>query len=349
MNLIMKAQLGQLILGDRMKRSIQGTAALLALCVAVPASAADYSDLRPAYPDSWETSEENPLRIEMGVRYWYSVGQQNHQIGASSETMNTRTSSGEVFARVDDYSTRSYVDVTGGYAIGSSGDYSTNGGPSLELPAARLGYVGGDFGWMPFGTETASVGFLAGYQYLNDSPDTGRANFTTAESAADISWTPASNAFSVPGDSEINDFNINLLKLGFAGRFDAGPVDITAEAAAIPYSWIGGTYGSYSLAGQTATVRQASAVTINGFGYGAFGKLMVGVKPTKNLAIRVGGRATYIEGQYDATYDRAVITPPQGAGAPYTAPSLSRQTFIIDNNPFSMFRYGALLEVAGSF
>lgn len=338
-----------------MYRSLQGTVALLALCAAAPVLAADYNDgfgtIRPAYTQDWG-QDEDTLQFEAGVRYWYSIGQQKHEIGGFSETMNTKTSSGEIFARVNDRATRSYVEATGGYGISHGGDYSTNGGPTYDLPAARLGYVGADFGWLPFGNDTGALGFVTGYQYTNDSPDTGRVNFTTAETSSEITYSPNTGQYSLPYDSEINDFNIHALKLGFAGQVDLGGLDITGEAAAIPYAWVSGTYGSFNSPYDfPPTQVQASAATINGFGYGASGKLMVGFHPTDNLTIRVGGRAYYLQGQYDATWDEASIVPPTipSGGTEYDAPILTKQTYILNNNPFSMFRYGGLVEVSGRF
>lgn len=334
-----------------MKRSLQGAVATLAILTAVPALAADYPALRPAYPDNWENTEASPLRFETGVRYWYSWSEQNHNIGSYSQDINSTASSGEAYVRIDDDSTSTFVEATGGYGITHEGSYSTNGGAGVDLPAARLGYIGADFGWTPFGTPAAQFGFVAGYQYTNDSPDTGRANFTTAESSGDISWSDSSGDWSVGYDSEINNIDIHALKLGLTGRADFGAFDLTGEAAATPYAWVNGTYGAYEAPGQSATQIQSSAATINGFGYGASGKLMVGFHPTENLTIRVGGRASYLQGQYDATWDEVSITPPQPTGddPAYSAPTLARQTYIIDNNPFSMFRYGALFEIAGNF
>lgn len=352
-----------------MNRFLQSTVALLALCAAAPALGADYAamgDIRPAYPQDWG-SDEDTLQFEAGVRYWYSIGKQTHEIGAFSETMNTKTSSGEIFARVNDRATRSYVEATGGYGIMHEGDYSTNGGPSLDLPAARLGYLGADFGWLPLGSDAASFGFVTGYQYTNDSPDTGRVNFTTATTSSDINYSEDTGIWSVPQDSEINDFNIHALKLGVAGRIDGGGFDITGEATATPYAWVSGTYGGFGVEETTngvQTFMPGSATSISGFGYGASGKLMVGFHPTDNFVIRVGARASYLQGAYDATFDGATITDPApqpfvedpdnpGVFLPpdpaYSAPTLTRQTYIVDNNPFSMFRYGGLVEVSGSF
>ena len=88
-----------------MARALNCAVAIAALSVATPALAADYNEypeLRPSYPDSWENGEDNPLRFEAGVRYWYSMGQMNLSVGSDKETINTKTHSGEAFVRIDD-------------------------------------------------------------------------------------------------------------------------------------------------------------------------------------------------------------------------------------------------------
>lgn len=339
-----------------MRSVVKSAIALGALCVVAPVVAADYlPPLRPSYPDQWSTSEDNPLRFEMGVRYWYSLGHQEHSIGSDREVMDTKTHSGEAFVRIDDQSTRSYLEATGGYGIAHDGTYATNGGAELTLPAARLGYIGADFGWLPLGTDQASIGFVTGYQYSNDSPDTGRANFTTARTAADVTWSNTTGAWNVGYDSEINNFDIHALKIGLAGKVDMGGFDISGEATATPYAWVNGTYGAYGVSSTsvgTQTSIQSSATQINGHAYGVGGKLMMGFRPTDNLVLRVGAKASYLQGQYDATFDRATIThPTPNPSAPpnYLAPTVTQQTYISNNNPFSMLRYGALFELAGRF
>lgn len=329
-----------------MNRIILGTVALSSLLAAVPALAADWAAapaMRSSYPTNWQSSDANPLSYEAGVRYWYSVGSQEHNIGPYSQTNETKTSSGEVFARINDLSTRSYVEGFAGYGIAHDGSYSTNGGPDVDLPAGRLGYVGADFGWLPFGTETASFGMVTGYQFTKDSPDTGSTNFLSSPVSIDDGGGPGPFVLGGGGDSEVNDFRVHELKLGLAGRFDAGQFDVTAEAAAIPYSWIGGTYGSFQAPGQSDTFAQTSAAQIEGNGYGASGKVMVGFHPTENLTIRVGGRASYLTGQYDATYNTVALQDSANSGA------RTEQLWIYRDNPFELIRYGALLEVSGSF
>ena len=302
--------------------------------------AADYGawpGLRPSYPDQWQPEEGDPLSFDVGVRYWYSIGKQDHSIGTFSQTMETRSHTGEAYARVNDDSTNSFLEAFGGYGVAHEGTFSTNGAAPATLPAARLGYAGLDFGWLPLGSDQFNFGMVTGYQYMNDSPDTGRANFSTASSTVDL----GGGTFELAGggNSAINNFEIHSAKLGLAGKMDFGSFDVFGEAAAIPYSWITGTYGAYEAQPITPTQAQASAVAVNGHAYGASGKLMVGFRPTENLSIRVGGRASYLTGQYDATWDEVSVS----------GSAVQRQRYIQNNNPFSMLRYGALLEVAGRF
>lgn len=328
-----------------MRRIALGGLAILFCTTSNAVLSADYPPLRPAFPQQWEAPEADPLRVEFGVRYWYSLGRQEHAVGTDRETMDTKTHSGEVFVHVEDALTRSYAEAFAGYGVAHDGSYAVNGGAETALPAARLGYAGIDYAWLPLGSEEASFGMVTGYQYTNDSPDTGRVNFSNARTAADATdtgagWTIANN------DSKVNNFEVHSVKLGLAGKFDAGSFDILGEAAAIPYSWVTGTYGAYAAQVSTPTSRQGSPTKINGHAYGATGKLMVGFRPTENLAIRVGGRASYLTGQYDATWDNVTVQDPVGGA---TTPSVSRRSYIVNNNPFSMLRYGALLEVAGRF
>lgn len=322
-----------------MKLYAAGILASLATISSASVLAADYGalpPLRPAYPQQWETPVSDPLRIELGVRYWYSIGKQEHQIGSFNQTTDSKSHVGEVFARIEDHETRSYLEAFGGYGVAHDGTYTTNG-TTQSLPAYRLGYAGADFAYLPFGGESVGLGFVTGYQYTNDSPDTGRANFYTGGS------TQVGGLYQLSGgNSQINNFEFHQLKLGLATKFDTGSFDILGEAAAIPYSWVTGTYGALQTVNNTTTSGQGSAAAVNGHAYGATGKLMVGFKPTENLAIRVGGRATYLTGEYDVTY-RTYSIPNT------TSSAVAQQNYIIEHNPFSMLRYGALLEVAGSF
>ena len=92
-------------------------------------------------------------------------------------------------------------------------------------------------------------------------------------------------------------------------------------------------------------------------------EIMAGIHPTENLTLRVGGRAWYVEGTYDATYSGATVTPPQyqeiedpdnpgtfiPADPPYGPPTVAVEDFIDTENPFKLFRYGLLAELTYSF
>lgn len=330
----------------------------LALALAAPALAADYSlypELRPAYPDQWTLPEDDPLRFEAGLRYWYSWGEQDFDVGDISQSTNDNTHSGEAFFRIDDVSTQSYVKGVAGYGFLMEGDYSTSNG-SGSIANGQLGYVGADFGYTPFGNENANVGGLIGYLYWNDSPNSGRNNYTTATSAGDISWDADTGAYSLPGASEPNNIDVHALRLGITGRTEINDMfDVTAEVAAVPYAHISGTLGNTGNPAQPVPSNTflASPVNVEGMGYGAMGEVMVGVKPTENMTLRFGGRAWYLRGQTEATWSEVTVTPPQDLnsdGTYETAPQLSGQSYIsTQDNPFSLFRYGLLAELSVRF
>jgi hypothetical protein len=350
-----------------MKRSLQGAVAVLAVLVAVPALAADYPPLRPAYPDSWESSEDNPLRFEAGLRYWYSLGGQDATFPSvfGDTVLRVRDTAhiGEVYARIDDATTQTYVKAYGGLGFASSGSFY------LEQPFmptqdtdlganGRVGYGIADFGWLPFGdTENGfALGGVVGYQYWNDSPAIGRGNFAVVSSATDISWTPGSSTYSIGFDSETDNLDIHALRLGIAAEVDINDMfDIRAEAVALPYAWVTGTLGPHevpNVAYPGGTAYKASATSVSGTGYGASGELMVGIHPTENLSLRIGGRAWYVGGTLDATYTQASISDPVDADADgvfETGPGLSLQNLIFTSEFAQVFRYGALFELTGRF
>jgi len=305
------------------------TLSALALLAAAPAMAADYPDgFRMGYPEDYDNYQ--PLGFEAGLRYWYSWGQQKADFGNGELNSNDRASIVEAHLRIDDYSTQSYVKGLAGYSAVINGDYQIGGAAGGPIESGRVAYAGADLGWSPFGWAPAGNGIygFVGYQYWNDSPEMGRGPFVVS---LDGAGNP--NAF----NSAVNNLDINALRLGLAGRMDFGMFDVTAEVAAIPYAWMSGTLGTGSIAPFNyggINYYQASSTNISGFGYGAMGELMVGFKPVENMAIRAGGRAWYVGGNLDYTYDAVSTAGHQG---------------FIGKSWVSAFRYGLLAEMTYKF
>lgn len=348
----------------RLPASATSTAALAIALSALsgPALSADrlfQPELRPAYNDKWAYAEQNPLTFETGVRYWHAWGQQDFTAGGLSQSAQDVANAGEAHFRINDSSTDSYVRAYGGYAFRMEGTYSTSVVPETQIFNGRLGYVGADFGYMPFGNEQVGLGALVGYLYWHDSPNTGRDNFTTATSSSDIAWTSGSPEYSLPFGSEPNNLDIHALRLGLTGRAELNEfIDVTGEIAAVPYAHVSGTLGQLSVNGPSGPFTgdqtfQGSPVSISGLGYGAMGELMVGFKPTENIALRLGGRAWYVQGQAEATYRQVQVTGPADLdldGSFEVAPGLVQQSYIsTQDNPFSVLRYGLLAELTATF
>ena len=304
------------------------------LLLAAPSLAADYfgsdAPLRTGFANEDGSDLDNPLTFELGLRYWYSWGQQKADFGNGELNSNDRASIVEAHLRIDDYSTQSYVKGLAGYSAVINGDYQIGGATGGPIESGRVAYAGADFGWSPFGWAPAGNGIygFVGYQYWNDSPEMGRGPFVVS---LDGAGNP--NAF----NSAVNNLDINALRLGLAGRMDFGMFDVTAEVAAIPYAWMSGTLGTGSIAPFNyggINYYQASSTNISGFGYGAMGELMVGFKPVENMAIRAGGRAWYVGGNLDYTYDAVSTAGHQG---------------FIGKSWVSAFRYGLLAEMTYKF
>jgi hypothetical protein len=313
-----------------MSQSVQKSLALLsratasgALVIALIGSsgfavAADYPELRPSYPDHWQNSEDNPLRFEAGLRYWYAIGQQSAELGGTSYNTTDYSHIPELHLRIDDDFTSSFVKANAGYATGITGQHTAGALAPSSFSGGHVGYVGTDFGYVPFGGDHVKFGGLVGYQYLFDSPDRNRVDV-----------------------QNINGLHVHMLRLGLTGKANLGDfADIEAEAVAIPYAYASGATAEIPSANQTVQGINVNRSSTNASGamYGASGQVMVGFHPTENLTIRVGGRAWYLTGPASARFKRWDVATPN--------------TYIYSDTPlsaFSLLRYGGLLEVTGRF
>ncbi|KQU99634.1 hypothetical protein [Devosia sp. Root105] len=368
--------------------------AVLAAAIGSPALAADWGEdwspeevYRGAYstePKDWSEmgDESDGIHIETGLRYWYSWGSQNYEVDGQSFESTDNAHTVEAHIRVEEDATRTYAKGWAGYSAAITGGYSDPSG-SGDVTDGVLGYAGADFGWNALGDgKGTGVGGFVGYNYWNNSPRTSRYNFTTATSAADVTYSNASGNWSVPGDSVDDKIELHMLRLGLSGKAEFNEfLDISAEVAAVPFSTISGVLGGHAAGGGAfggpgcnvlppdscaPEILKGSATEINGWGYGAMGEIMAGIKPMENLTLRVGGRAWYVNGTYDATWTQVSVTAPQirppvpNPDTPdpndtmppdplYSAPTVSTQQVISTENPFSLFRYGLLAELTYSF
>lgn len=341
--------------------------AILMAALGTPALAADWgeswrdSSFRGSLePKDWSGygDTDDGLNFEVGIRYWYALGSQTFETWAGDSTTEDAAHIGELHLRIDDNVTRTYAKAWAGYSMAINGDFDSPVG-SGEVIDGQVGYVGADFGWNAFGDGNGTgIGGLIGYAYWNDSPRTDRSNFVTAESGDDLTYDPTTGQIFFPGDSEDTDININALRLGLSGRAELNDMfDVSAEVAAVPYATIGGIMGNHQVSSGTTALGnpnfvKTSATEVEGWGYGAMGELMFGIEPVDNLVLRLGGRAWYLQGTYDATYTAAQIGDPvdtEPNGTYDTPPTMLNQGYIETRNPFSMLRYGLIAELTYAF
>ena len=304
-----------------MPRTLRCVVAIAALTLAVPTLAADYNDypeLRPSYPDSWQNGEDNPLRFEAGVRYWYALGEQKAELGGRSFNTTDRSHILEGHFRIDDDMTSSFVKGQLGYAAVIDGEHGTNVGVPTQFSGGQIGYAGADFGWTPFGNDGVKFGAIAGYQFLRESPDRARLDVQS-----------------------IDGLNIHALRLGVTSRAELSDMfDLEVELAAVPYAYASGATAEIPEANhvvQGVTVNRSNFVT-SGALYGASGQVMLGVHPTENLTLRVGGRAWMLTGPSSVRHKQWDAATPN--------------SYLYDDRPldgFSLARYGLLAEISGRF
>lgn len=336
--------------------------ALVGLTVGQSALAADFpSDLRGGYTEQgWEDSSFEGVGLTTGVRYWYAKGGQNVESFGESFTSNDTTHFGELYLRVDDDYTKSFVNLVGGYSALINGTYSNSadGVTDAAITDGKVAYFMGDFGYMPIhfedGDNSGGLGLIAGYQYWNDSPDMGRGNFATIDSAADVSWDVGTGEPIYGGDSTVNNLDVNALRLGVVGEADMGAFHISAEAAAIPYAQVNGTLAARIVPTTdfgTYQVTQSGPTEFSGNGYGGTAQVMVGTS-FDNWNFNVGGRAWYLEARGEARYEVATVTDgvdSEPDGTYETDGTVALQNYVTDLQAFSMWRYGILAELSYSF
>jgi hypothetical protein len=368
-----------------MFRSASSILALLA-AMTVPAVAADYGDwgdesdgapdFRTSYPTDpgdWAGlgDDDDPIALEFGLRYWYALGYQDFTSSGGTVSAIDTSHIPELHLRIEDHSTNTYATAIAGYSAVTTGTVDT---PIWTYPIldGQTLYAGADLGWNAWGDNNGSgFGPMVGYLYWQDQPDTGRFNYTTAESASDITYDPNTGQTFLPGDSTPNTINAHVLRLGIQGKAKIGEMfDVTATIAGVPYAKVGGVAGiddptfsiteyagpaqpPYDLTnnGNISSMR-SSPTTIDGWGYGAMAEAFVGVTPVENLTFRVGGRLWYLQGTADTTFSRASIGDPGDADADGiydTDPTFVNQNFISTNNPFRMLRLGVLAEATYAF
>ena len=353
------------------------TPSVVALCAALmataPALAADYDvvydgdhgPLRSSYtmePSDWTGlgAQDDSMKFEFGLRYWYSMGTSSWSDAAGSFNATDTSHILEGHLRIDDHSTNTFATAIAGYSIVSSGTYDDpfSSGP---ISSGHVGYLGADLGWNSWADGKGSgVGPIVGYMYYNDQLQTTRASFMSNQSGDVFGFDPTTGQVTsgYAFDSAPNNIDINMLRLGASAKADLGFMDITGTLAAVPYASVKGVLGDDPIVptltglGNIDTAK-GSATAIDGWGYGAAADVMVRAHPVKNMTIGVGGRFWYLQGSADASYDMVHIGDPTatpGPPPPYdTPPEVTRQRVVELGNPFSMMRYGLTAELTYAF
>lgn len=354
--------------------------------------APDFRTSYPVEPGDWAGlgDGDDPVQFEFGVRYYYSMGRQSFDLNSPepTDTHGAMTSEDitqfvEGHLRIDDRSTRTWAKAIAGYGFSTNGTATDDSG-TTTVTGGHLGYLGADIGYAWIGdAKTYGISPFVGYTYWNDSPNTYADNFTTQDPSDPVAYDQTNGQIYLPGDSETNDIKLHMLRMGVGADANFGVFDVSLSAAAVPYAKINGTlgagtgdatghfvvYDNPSVAGPHGFTGaynpdwiQSSATSIDGWGYGAMGEAMIGFRPAENVLFRLGGRAWYVQGVLDATYDRASLTDPSDSSPPDdgppvelnppnfdTPPIFAEHSYITRDNPFSMFRTGLLAELTYSF
>ena len=241
-----------------MPRLAKSLVLLAAATVTGPALAADWNTSSPeeiyrgAYsvePQDWTElgDDSDGVHMETGLRYWYSWGTQSFDVGGENFSATDNAHSVEAHLRIEDDATSTYAKAWAGYTAVITGEYS-DPYESAPIVDGVLGYAGADFGWnaMSDGKGTGAGAFF-GYNYWNNSPRTGRVNYSTVTGAGDISFDDTSGIWSLPGASVDDRLELHMLRLGISGKAEVSDfLDISAEVAAVPFATINGILGGHA-------------------------------------------------------------------------------------------------------
>lgn len=345
-----------------------------AMVAASPSLSADWNydtDMRGSY-NSWDEPETPLMDFEAGLRYMYSQGgtavsaagnpNPKLNIPASSASTSDTTHFGELFLRVNDHVTDTYLHAYGGYSIYLDASYSNNLAASGQTNVGRMAYAVTDFGYMPLklGSDETGValGGFVGYQYINDAPTVGGGEFNPIKDASGISWTSGDADYFTVVDHADHNLNVNALRLGVAAKAKAGQFDLSAELAAIPYASITGVLGSHTfnrIDNGSYWTHKATESKFEGAAWGGALDASVGYNITENFAVRLGGRATYLRGQGNLVYGLADVTKPYDSADADpdidVGPTTGGTYYITPEriDALSLWRYGLLAEIAVKF
>ncbi len=354
-----------------------GFGVVVSVVALVSASAAlgadlDYpTEMRGSYND-WDAPADPLIEFSAGLRYMYSMGGTNvntsgynsskYSVAAANSTTSDTTHYVEGFLRLDDLATDTFLSAFGGYSIHMDTGYSNQLNANGQTTLGRAAYAVVDFGYLPvqLGSDDTGLklGGIIGYQYINDAPTIGGSNYNPISGTADIGWSTGSSGYSVPVNHADHSLNINALRLGVAGKAKLGPFDIIADVAAIPYASVTGVLGAHSFSpvnNGSYTTYKATESKLNGSAWGASTDIMLGYNVTDNMAIRFGGRATYLRGKGDLTYGLADVSHPEDSdplSPGYEIGPSSGGTYYLTPeriDSLSLWRYGLLAEISVKF
>lgn len=324
------------------------------------ALAAEYippPEMRGTY-NSWDEPTEPLMDFEAGVRYWYSVGSQSGAAGSSTFSTSDQTHTGELYLRLNDRATNTYLKAYGGYSGLLSGNYaSSDAAIGGTFDQGRVAYFTTDFGYNVLSNDTSkmssNLGIFAGYQYLNERASF-EADFLNISGTSDVDWDRTNGDPIFTREEATQELHVNALRLGVAGDVDIDGFTLSGEVAAIPYAMVRGTLATpifSTVNTATNTQVQAGSAAFTGSGYGAAAQLMIG-KTIDNWNFRIGGRANYVRASGTATYNVADIDHATDADVNGTYETDGTVALVNTSSPvdaFSMWRYGILAEISVDF
>ncbi|MEZ5840006.1 MAG: omptin family outer membrane protease [Hyphomicrobiales bacterium] len=282
--------------------------------------------------------EDFQLRTTIGMRYWYSQSNFLVELEQFDRTDVSRLEFGdvnqhsaEVFFRVDDFATNSFLKGTLGIGRTNSGflddeDYFTNGQKFSDtysaLDARTIGHMTIDAGWRFANSPAARTraGIFGGYQYISDSYMARGVTCNADEFNGAFCGAPGETVVSYDTKVIRNTVYWHVMRVGIETEIElTKKLSLAAETAAVPFIYFENEDSHYLRTGLGPIPNFEDKGTQ---GYGVEAEAFLNYAVTDNITVGLGGRYWWLK-----TKDTLAISAAQRrmySGAGYSANTLER-------------------------
>ncbi len=278
------------------------------------------------------------LRSTIGVRYWYSqsnflveLEQVDRTDVSRLEFADVDQHSAELFFRLDDVSTNTFLKGTLGIGRTNSGslddeDYFASGTKFSDtysaLDARTIGYLTLDAGWRFANTADARTraGLFAGYQYIRDDYVARGVSCNADEVGGAFCGAPGETVIPFSEKAIRNAVYWHVMRVGFEAEFElTKKLSLAAETAAVPFIYYENEDSHYLRSGLGAIPNFEDK---GRQGYGVEAEAFLNYAVTDRFSVGLGGRYWWLRTKDTVAISAAQLPAYRGMG--YSSNTLER-------------------------